>query len=372
MEVIVVGAGIMGLATAWACHRRGDSVRVYEQGPIPNPHASSVDEHRAIRQIYGDKEGYARMIGGAFEAWDLVWQDLDERLYAETGILTLVRGRDSFGYRSIATLDRVGIDYERLEPVELAARFPLMRFDGVDCGLYFRRGGALLAGRIIERLGHHLGTRGVTIHAHSAVTAIGPDAATVTLADGRRDHADRLVVAAGPWVGDLVPDFAARVTPSRQIVAYLTPPDDLAAAWAAAPILVDIGPDEGLYLVPPVGGTSMKVGDHGFSLSGHPSADREAAPAETRAIYQLCRRRVADLDRFRLASGRTCFYTISPDENIIVEPIGDRVWVMTGFSGHGFKFGPLLGLELADAMAGGQEPAALGRWAAGLEGARPG
>src|SRR6267378_5846255 len=62
MKAIIVGGGIMGLATAWALARDGHEVELLEQGALPNPLASSMDEHRLIRHPYGDRRGYARMI----------------------------------------------------------------------------------------------------------------------------------------------------------------------------------------------------------------------------------------------------------------------------------------------------------------------
>jgi glycine/D-amino acid oxidase-like deaminating enzyme len=69
MRVIVVGGGIMGLASAWALRRSGYEVALYEQGPLPNPLASSCDQHRLIRFAYGALTGYARMVVEAYAAW---------------------------------------------------------------------------------------------------------------------------------------------------------------------------------------------------------------------------------------------------------------------------------------------------------------
>src|SRR5258705_12263769 len=96
MKAIIVGGGIMGLATAWGLARDGHDVELFEQGPLPNPLASSMDEHRLIRHPYGAQEGYARLIADAFAAWDLLWRDLGQRFYAATGPLALTgNGADS-------------------------------------------------------------------------------------------------------------------------------------------------------------------------------------------------------------------------------------------------------------------------------------
>src|SRR5690554_6035862 len=87
VRILVVGAGIIGLCTAWALARDGHEVTVLEQGPVPNPNGSSVDFHRLIRYAYGDRLGYTRMVGEAHAAWERLWSDLGERLYVRTGTL---------------------------------------------------------------------------------------------------------------------------------------------------------------------------------------------------------------------------------------------------------------------------------------------
>ena len=82
MKASIVGGGIMGLSTAWALAKSGHDVQLFEQGPLPNPLASSMDEHRLIRHPYGDHTGYARLIDDAFDVWDELWHDLGQRLYA--------------------------------------------------------------------------------------------------------------------------------------------------------------------------------------------------------------------------------------------------------------------------------------------------
>src|SRR5260221_10680052 len=102
MKAIIVGGGIMGLATAWGLARGGHEVELFEQGPLPNPLASSMDEHRLIRHPYGDHEGYARMIDDAYAAWALLWRDLSQRLYAPTGTLALTGNGQTSAARSSA------------------------------------------------------------------------------------------------------------------------------------------------------------------------------------------------------------------------------------------------------------------------------
>ena len=366
MKLLIIGAGIMGLSAAWAMTRRGHEVTIVEQGSIPNPLGSSVDQHRLIRYAYGDMPGYAAMVGEAFPAWDRVWQDLGECLYVETGTLAVGTAGQDWLNASARVLKSQNHPVEMLDPDGLSRRFPLLTPNGVDHAFFLKTGGTLLAGRIIELLAHHLALKGATLMPHQRVVSVDPDGASVHLDDGRRLQADRLIVAAGPWVRQLLSDDADRVVPSRQIVAYLTPPADEAAEWVRMPMVLEIEPERGFYLVPPVAGTGLKVGDHSFSMTGDPDRDREAGAEETRALFQSCANRLASFSRFSLDVGKTCFYTVHPpDERFVVEPIGRSAWLMTGFSGHGFKFGPLLGEAVADALEDKRDGADVTRWAAG-------
>lgn len=367
MRVTIIGAGIMGLSTAWALARRGHAVTVVEQGAVPNPLGSSVDQHRLIRFAYGDAAGYAALVGPAFDAWDRVWTDLGARLYQPTGTLVLGAIGQPWLTGSADILADQGHRVEWLGPAELDLRFPLLDGQGIDRAFYLETGGVLLAGRIIEALANHLPGRSVSIIAHQTVRDVDPDAGTATLADGRVLEGDTIVFAAGPWTGRLCPDLADRLTPSRQVVAYMAPPPDRAAEWPAMPMVLDIDPAAGFYLVPPVGGTGLKVGDHSFSMTGDPDQDREAGLDEVARLVDSCRGRLRNFEEYRALDGKTCFYTVAEGERFIVEPVGTCGWVMAGFSGHGFKFGPLLGEIVADGLEGALPPDAVTAIAAGRQ-----
>lgn len=365
MKISIVGGGIMGLSAAWALARRGHVVRVFEQSRIPNPMGSSVDQHRLIRYPYGDQDGYVRMVAEAYPAWDRLWADLGRVLYVETGTLAFDHGSEGWAARSAASMDRVGIAYQRLSAADAADRFPHLRFRGIDSVLYLPTGGTLLAEPIVAELERHLLVRaGIGIHHHERVDAVDTEAGRITLASGREVVSDQVVVAAGPWATKLLPGLAARVTPSRQVLAYVEPPAHLAEAWAGSPMVLKIGHDTGFYAVPPVPGTGLKIGDHRFALEGDPSAPRDLRPGEVDALLAEAREHVAELGSYRLAEAKVCFYDVEPQERFIAERLGARAWVLSGFSGHGFKFGPLIGEKLAAAVEGELPAEKLADWAA--------
>ena len=111
----------------------------------------------------------------------------------------------------------------------------------------------------------------------------------------------------------------------------------------------------------------MKVGDHEFSRRGDPDAPREATAEEMRPLLDRCRALLRGFDDWRIDRLKVCFYTVTDDERFVVEKAGTNGWVMSPCSGHGFKFGALMGLELARTIASQRAPLQHARWAAGLE-----
>jgi sarcosine oxidase subunit beta len=358
-RALVVGAGIMGLSAAWALRRDGWQVEIVEQGPVPNPVGSSVDRHRLIRHAYGAERGYMRMVDAAYAAWAEVWADIGETLHVPTGVLALADPADTpWMGDTRRALAEDGRGFEDIPAAAVASRFPFLAPSAHDA-LFVPAGSVLLADRIVAALA----ARSTILRAR--VAGLDPERAAVTLDDGSVRSADLLVVTSGPWTPRLLPGLKPCVTPSRQVVVYVEPPAALASAWAQAPMLLDLG--GGFYAVPPVAGTGLKVGDHTFSLQGDPEDDdRTTGPQEVQAILDRCAGRLADFGRYRVVETRVCFYDVTPEERFVVAPIGARAWVMAGFSGHGFKFGPCLGRALARAARDAAAARTLPAWASGL------
>jgi sarcosine oxidase subunit beta len=364
-SALILGGGIMGLSTAWALWRAGWRVTVLDQDALPNPRGASVDEHRLIRHAYGAQTGYMRMVDDAYAAWELLWRELGESLYVETGTLAIASGREGWCAESGAALAAEGRAFDRLSPQQATARFPWLDFADVAEILHIPTGGVLLAGRIVGALAQHLAAAGVNFERGVAVAA-DPERATLRLADGRTLSAERLVLAAGPWAPRLLPEVAREVTASRQVVVYLDAPEAHAAAWRSAPMVLDIAPDAGFYAVPPVAGTGLKIGDHRFSMQGDAEADpRQPSRAEAEAILAFARARLRDADAYAIREARICFYDVRGGERFWATPLGARGLLLSGFTGHGFKFGALLGLAAAAALADDTLLAALPDWAAG-------
>lgn len=370
MRVLVVGAGIMGLAAARSLLREGCTVTLIEQASVPNPLGASVDQHRLIRYPYGSARGYVRMVRDAYAAWDRVWADLGTTLYQETGTLVLGAQRDGWAAESCAALEAEGVDFEPLDAAALAARYPMLDASGASQALYCPSGGLLYAEAIVAALAAHLRRQGASLLANTKVSALDGERGEVRLADGSALRADCVLVAAGPWTARLLPALAAQARPTRQVVVYLRAPEEYAAAWLRAPMLLDIGADSGFYLVPPrvtADGVQLelKIGDHSFGPSGDPDRDREPSAVEVESVLARARRRLPRLDSYRVTGAKTCLYDVDPAERFRLRRLGARGFAFCGSSGHGFKFGPVVGEAIAAVLAGRADYERTAAWLAG-------
>ncbi len=368
MKTIIVGGGIMGLSTAWALSAAGQDVALFEQGTLPNPLASSMDEHRLIRHPYGGHTGYALMIDPAYEAWEEMWRDLGKRLYASTGTLALTGNGADWADRSAESLATIGRPMTELPLADLPRRFPMIDARGVERAWWIDTGGELFAQDIVTALARHLAQQpNVRLHAGTPIRAVDLEHGRVVTESGATHTSDSVVVAAGAWVDRLVPSQRGRLVPSRQVVVYFRQPEEARAAWSKGPMIIDKTGEVGLYLVPPMQGRGMKVGDHEFSRRGDPEMAREATAAEMTPLLARCRELLRGFDAWQIDRLKVCFYTVTEDERFVVEKHGAKGWVMSPCSGHGFKFGALMGRELARTIVAGRDAAAHARWAAGLE-----
>lgn len=370
MKTIIVGGGIMGLSSARALKKLGHEVVLIEQGALPNPLGTSVDQHRLIRYPYGAQRGYTRMVRHAYHAWKRLWHDLKMTLYAETGTLVLSGEGDDWAKSCAAILTEEEVEHLSFDAATVLGRWPMLSGEALEDAFYCPSGGVLFAEAIVAALSSHLRERGITLLTNKEVVAIDPEKGSVTLADKTVLQADHILVTAGPWTSQLVPDLAPVSRSSRQVVVYLQPPADLGAIWYAAPMILEIGQSQGFYLVPPRitrdgMRTGLKIGDHTFGPTADPGINREATPDEVDAILAKARHRIADLDQYRVSQAKTCFYDVEAEEKFQFRQLGPRGFAFCGTSGHGFKFGPVVGEVIADALAGKASVEETARWLAG-------
>jgi sarcosine oxidase len=244
-----------------------------------------------------------------------------------------------------------------LSPAEAGGRFPAIDFTGLDPIMYQPGAAVCRADRTVDALVRAAVARGVDLREDTTVTGFdsSPDGVRIETTDGSIG-AGVAVVTAGPWAARLLPELglpAAPLTPLLQHVSYYAP---AGGADPAFPTFIDwTGPDISWYALPAAGiAPGVKLGHH---VGGDPIDPRDGPfdvdPVRIAAQADYVRRRFPGLDPDPVHA-ETCLYSMTPDEDFILDRVGSVV-VGAGFSGHGFKFAPLIGEILAD-LATGVDP----------------
>ena len=365
MNVSIVGGGIVGLSIARSLLKLGYHVRLFEKDRIPNPLSSSYDDHRLIRYPYGSSRGYMRMVSDAYLAWNRLWEDLDEHLYYETG--TLVLSKDSskcWASDSLTELEKDRVELSTLSNEQLRTQYPHISSEEISLSYYLPSGGVLFADKILGSLKSYLLNQSIQLFEGTHITNLNTETGDCTTSRGELYNSDVTVVTAGPWLSDLVPTSEYPVIASRQSLIYLDTPESDQKLWAHTPMILDIDPQAGFYFVPPVEDTSFKIGDHSFSLQGHPNDDRKVLENDYSHLLEMIKRRFPRAHTYKVKEAKACYYTVATNEQFIAHQLGNA-WILTGFSGHGFKFAPLVGERFAGMLSKQESAQQFSEWLSG-------
>lgn len=357
-DVVVLGAGAMGSAAAYHIAKAGRRVLLVEQFEIDHQKGSSYGHSRIIRYAYAHP-AYIRLARSTYHLWFELQDEAGEQLYIPTGGIDFGRSGEPSLISTIDSLKMMNIPFDLLSPGEAEEQFPQFRFDDDMVILYQAHSGILAPSRCVRVHVRLARQHGAVIRDHTPVSEvkIHPNDVEVE-AGGERYRAEKLVITAGSWAGRLLESTGLHLPlqPLRCQEAYFAPVDADSSAYASDQMPVFIyhqGFDrgEGIYGLPGVGGSGVKVGIHGGQSVSHPS-EVDYTPDETviERVRAFSRRHIPAIGDGPLVSARICLYTMTPDEHFIVDrhPAHAHVVIGAGFSGHGFKFSAGIGKILAD------------------------
>jgi glycine/D-amino acid oxidase-like deaminating enzyme len=371
VTVIIVGAGINGVTSAIELKKRGHKVVLVDPGPLPHPLAASTDISKAVRAAYGPDEDYTALAERSIPIWRKWNQELGVELYHETGVLFL-RERPmepgNFEYESCKVLEKRGHKFERIDSAQLRERFPAFNAERFQDGFFDPDAGYVESGRVVARLVKRAKSLGVELHEGARFTALdeGDDRVKgVVLEDRQRKPrsarhvaGDVVVMATGAWTPYLLPFTRKFFRATGHPVFHLKPWEPELFSAERFPFFgADIS-TTGYYGFPLNQGV-VKIANHGVGREMSPDSPERAIRSEDEEkLRGFLSETIPTLADAPIVHTRICMYCDTYDGDFWIAPDPERLGLViaTGDCGHGFKFAPVLGEIIADAVEGKPSP----------------
>jgi sarcosine oxidase len=357
-DVLVVGLGVMGSSIAANCARRGRSVLGIERFWPVHDRGASHGKSRLIRQAYFEHVAYVPLVLRSYELWRELEARSGEHLMTITGLL--LAGKESTkvvaGSRRSAEQHRLPVEY--LTASDIARRFPMTRPRPDEVGIFEREGGVIFPEAAVHALLRTAADAGAQMRFGVRVTdwhRTGPRALRVAFDDGSTAEAKQVVLSVGPWLESMAAQTGIPLKVQRNVQAWFAPGTPEFTADRFPAFLLDReGLPNVIYGMPDLG-DGVKAAFHSRGNYTKPDQlERGISEDDIVPIQTALADWIPGAGQTFL-SAKACMYTLTPDEHFAIgrHPGDPSVIVAGGFSGHGFKFAPVVGEIVADLLIDG-------------------
>jgi len=347
-DAVVIGAGVVGLAAAWHLLRLGRrSVAVVERFRVGHERGSSHGSVRMTRSTYSSAPYAALMRHVHAEEWPRLERDAGTPLVHRGDVLFFGPDRAALGDYAAAVV-AAGADVEPLAPAVARLRFPAFRFADDWLILHDRTGGVIAAAETVRALHRLVTSAGAEVLEETRVREIDRRAEPIRLVTERGVlHSDRVIIAAGAWLPELMPGIAPEIRVVPQTIAYFR----LGVPAASIPAWIHFGGgDSGVvYGLAERGREALKAAHHDTrGADAHPDAVPPPPASEPDAVRHVLEQVLA-APVLEMLGVERCLYAMTPTEDFAIDhwPGDPRIAFASACSGHGFKFAPAVGTRVA-------------------------
>jgi sarcosine oxidase len=351
-DIIVVGLGAMGGAAAYHCAKRGVRVLGLDANQPNHILGSSHGATRAIRETYFESPEYVPLSQRSAELWRELEQETGTPLLKTNGAVYVAPTDHPMMKGVTSAADIHGLEIEHLSFDNMASRFPGFTLPEDWAGIFEPNGGVLLAESCRQAHVDSALQLGTDLRFGCAVTGWRQNASgnvVVTTTDGEFE-AGSAILTLGPWACDALAELNLPITGRRIPIIHFNAidpsrynPDDMSVYFWATP--------EGIYAgFPNLEGEGVKIMRHDVGDICTPeTAIRDVTEADIKEISDFANKYMPYSNR-SVRNSLIGLYTMTPDGHFIIDrhPGFQNVVYATGFSGHGFKFSPVIGEILAD------------------------
>jgi len=356
---IVIGVGSMGASACYHLAKQGQKVLGLEQFDITHEFGSHAGQSRIIRKAYGEGTVYVPLLQRAYENWATLEAETGTQVFFKTGMVYLGTANNSFLQTVKQSSAQYSIPINHFSAEECFQKYPQFHTPYNYEHLEEPNAGVLTPERCILLLVQQALYNGATIKTKEKVLDWEHHKSGLTVITNQNTyHSQKLIITAGPWARQMVPELAKNLTITRQPLAWVQPKtwDIFAMDRFPCWLIRNHGRDFYGFPIMPAGQfggpLGLKLGmHHPGGEETHPDeVDRNSRSEDEKALVDFLNEFIPDGYQNTLTM-KTCLYTKTSDEHFVVDylPNHDKnVVIATGFSGHGFKFASVIGEVLAD------------------------
>jgi sarcosine oxidase len=358
-DVAIAGLGGMGSAIAAHCATRGASVIGLEQFGPAHDRGASHGKSRMIRQAYFEDAAYVPLVLRSYELWRTLERETGEKLLRIAGVLSVGEENSEIISGTKRAAAQHDLPVKSWSRQQIRERYPSLQMLPNEVALFEPDGGVLDPEGAVRAHLKAAQAAGAELRFETIMQSweASGDGLQLRLMDGSQVAARSLVLSLGPWFKETLEGLGVPLRVQRNVQAWFSPDtSDYGADRFPAFLLDRAGLPAPLYGFPDFG-DGLKVAFHGFGqLTTAEEVDRDVDMARdvTPIVLALEQWMPGAATTFREA--KPCMYSLTPDGNFVIDrhPAHANVVLCGGFSGHGFKFAPVIGEIAADlALEGG-------------------
>lgn len=355
-DVIVFGLGGVGSAAAYHLSRQGHRVLGIDQFSPGHDKGSSHGRTRIIRQAYFEDPAYVPLLQRAYELWKELENETGQHLFHRTGIVEMgpMDGVVIPGIIESATQHK--LDIEQLSAKDVESRWPGIRAEDDWAAVVENNAGYLCVEDCVLAHLDLARKHGAKLRHNEKIVDWKFSGSSIEVrTDSGSEQGAHLVIAAGPWSPSAVTTLSANLKVLRKHQYWFETPEHDLREDNGYPCFFHETENGYFYGFPSSGESGVKVARHsGGTELQTPSDDSEIDPHDLQMVQHYIRAYLPGLQS-RMIKHAGCYYTNTPDEHFVIDylPGHSNVTVITGLSGHGFKFTTVLG-ELASQLATNQ------------------
>ncbi|WP_312114893.1 N-methyl-L-tryptophan oxidase [Brevibacillus reuszeri] len=348
-DVIIVGAGSMGMAAGYYTAKQGVRTLLIDSHNPPHTMGSHHGDTRIIRHAYGEGKQYVPLALRSQELWRQLEDASGVELFAQTGVLTAGPKDQPFLQEVRESAERYSLPLEVLSATEVHARWSGIKLPENFYACFEPTSGVLYSEKCVAAYRDLAISTGATLLTDTRVTSIEPDGEGVIVQTADEHYrAQKVLLSAGAWNPSLLASLGLSIplAPTRKTVSWFGADEERYSSDRFPAFIFNLG-DSSYYGFPSFDQTGVKIGRHdGGQLIDPDRLERTfgtylSDEGDVRSFLETYMPQAAG----PLCAGRVCIYTMTPDEHFVIDrhPAYSQIMIAAGFSGHGFKFASGIG-----------------------------